>query len=153
MYMLIYLVKGELPWQGLKAKNKHEKNSQIMESKMATPEALLCKGLPNEVYDVMIYVRGLEFEEKPNYDMMRGKFKNILSRIHPNKKEELLTDWQLLRKIKRDEKKGKSNALPVATGNKELKLSTEKIADEAGKGGGHGGGQQEAVKVSSHQIG
>jgi hypothetical protein len=46
MYVLIYMAKGELPWQGLKAKNKHEKNSQIMEAKMATPENLLCKNLP-----------------------------------------------------------------------------------------------------------
>jgi hypothetical protein len=93
MYALIYLVKGELPWQGLKAKNKHEKNSQIMEAKMATPEALLCKNLPSEFYDVMIYVRALEFEEKPNYEMIRSKFKNVLSRVHTNKKEEILTDW------------------------------------------------------------
>lgn len=49
MYVLIYLSKGDLPWQGLKAKNKHEKNSQIMESKMATPESLLCKGLPRMI--------------------------------------------------------------------------------------------------------
>jgi hypothetical protein len=79
-----------------------------MESKMATPESLLCKGLPNEVLDVMLYVRGLEFEEKPNYEMIRGKFKNILMKIHPNKKEELLTDWQMLRKIKRDEKRDRA---------------------------------------------
>ncbi len=58
---------------------------------------------------MMLYVRGLEFEEKPNYEMIRGKFKNMILRIHPNKKEELLTDWQLLRKLKRDlklQKKG-----------------------------------------------
>lgn len=76
-----------------------------MECKMATPETMLCKGLPQEFLDMMIYVRGLEYEEKPNYEMMRGKFKNVLGRLHPNKKEELLTDWQLVRKLKREEKK------------------------------------------------
>ena len=159
MYMLIYLVKGELPWQGLKAKNKHEKNSQIMECKMATPELLLCKGLPNEIYDVMLYVKGLEFEEKPNYEMIRGKFKNILTRIHPNKKEELLTDWQLLRKIKREEKKEKERAEKAA---QELKVSSEQIAEEKTKqpgapNGGADGGQvnveapaASVMRVSSH---
>ena len=131
--MMIYLVKGELPWQGLKAKNKHEKNSQIMECKMATPESLLCKNLPNEVLDVMLYVRGLEFEEKPNYDLIRGKFKNILTRIHPNKKEELLTDWQLLRKIKRDEKKTGGGAKVLGVKQEELKASTEAIGAEETK--------------------
>ena len=89
---------------------------------MATPESLLCKGLPNEIYDVMLYVKGLEFEEKPNYEMIRGKFKNILTRIHPNKKEELLTDWQILRRIKREEKKEIERAYKAA---QELKVSSD----------------------------
>jgi hypothetical protein len=130
-----------------------------MECKMATPELLLCKGLPNEIYDVMLYVKGLEFEEKPNYEMIRGKFKNILTRIHPNKKEELLTDWQLLRKIKREEKKEKERAEKAA---QELKVSSEQIAEEKTKqpgaqNGGADGGQvnveapaASVMRVSSH---
>jgi len=47
MYVLIYLAKGELPWQGLKTKNKHDKNMQIMEYKMAVAETTLCDGLPS----------------------------------------------------------------------------------------------------------
>lgn len=57
-----------------------------------------------------MYVRGLEFEEKPNYDMMRGKFKSVINRVHTNKKEEILTDWQVLRKAKKDEKKMAKNS-------------------------------------------
>lgn len=110
MYVLVYMAKGELPWQGLKAKNKHEKNSVIMESKMATPENILCKNLPQEFFDVMVYVRGLEFEEKPNYEMIRGKFKNVLNRLHTNKKEEIVTDWMQLRRAKREEKKALKSA-------------------------------------------
>ena len=53
----------------------------------------------------MLYVKNLEFEEKPNYEMMRGKFKQAIQRIHPSKKDELLTDWQISRKAKRDDKK------------------------------------------------
>jgi hypothetical protein len=99
MYVLIYLAKGDLPWQGLKAKNKHDKNSMIMDSKSSTPESLLCGGLPcnfiityiiiEEFLDVMLYVKNLEFEEKPNYEMIRGKFKNAMQRLHYNKKEEV----------------------------------------------------------------
>jgi hypothetical protein len=53
----------------------------------------------------MLYVKNLEFEEKPNYEMIRGKFKNAMQRIHYNKKDEVQTDWQISRKAKREEKK------------------------------------------------
>ena len=93
MYVFIYLVNGELPWQGLKAKDKHDKNTLIMESKMSIPESVLFQGLPSELVDMMIYVRGIEFDEKPDYEMLRGKFKNAFNRINTNKKVEIVTDW------------------------------------------------------------
>ncbi len=46
-YVLVYLVKGFLPWQGIKANNKQEKYHKIMEKKMTTPVEILCKGLPS----------------------------------------------------------------------------------------------------------
>ena len=80
MYVFIYLVNGELPWQGLKAKDK---NTLIMESKMSIPESVLCQGLPSELVDMMIYVRGIEFDEKPDYEMLRGSSKMHLTRSTP----------------------------------------------------------------------
>lgn len=50
MYVLIYLIKGELPWQGLKAMNKHEKQAQIMDAKMNLPESVLCQNLPSNSF-------------------------------------------------------------------------------------------------------
>ena len=47
-YVLVYLVTGTLPWQGVKAHNRHEKYQIIMEKKMATPPELLCKNLPRK---------------------------------------------------------------------------------------------------------
>jgi serine/threonine protein kinase len=46
-YVLIYFLKGELPWQGLKAKNMKEKYEKIMEKKISTNVEILCKGLPS----------------------------------------------------------------------------------------------------------
>jgi len=45
---MIYFLKGVLPWQNLKAVNKKEKYSKIMEKKIGTPVEELCKGLPVE---------------------------------------------------------------------------------------------------------
>jgi casein kinase 1 len=47
-YVLLYFLRGALPWQGLKAATKKQKYEKIAEKKMATPPELLCKGFPNE---------------------------------------------------------------------------------------------------------
>ncbi len=47
-YVLIYLCKGSLPWQGLPAKNKKQKYQMIAEKKVATPLEHLCEGLPSK---------------------------------------------------------------------------------------------------------
>jgi len=47
VYVLIYLLKGNLPWQGLKAKNMKEKYEKIMEKKISTSVEELCKGFPS----------------------------------------------------------------------------------------------------------
>jgi hypothetical protein len=65
--MLIYLLKGYLPWQGIKANNKQEKYHKIMEKKMTTPVEVLCKGLPNDISLYMNYSKSLRFEDKPDY--------------------------------------------------------------------------------------
>lgn len=45
-YVLLYLLKGCLPWQGLTAKNKNDKYKRIMDSKMSMSAETLCKGYP-----------------------------------------------------------------------------------------------------------
>ena len=45
-YVLIYFLKGSLPWQGMKAKTKKIKYEQILEKKHSTTTEQLCRGLP-----------------------------------------------------------------------------------------------------------
>lgn len=47
-FILIYFLKGTLPWQGLQAKNKNDKYDKIKEKKVATTIEALCRGLPEE---------------------------------------------------------------------------------------------------------
>jgi Protein kinase domain. len=47
-YVFIYLFKGSLPWQGMKANNKLEKYNKIMEKKKNTPLEELCYGMPGK---------------------------------------------------------------------------------------------------------
>jgi len=46
----MYFLKGELPWQGIKAKTKKEKYSKILEKKIATTPDELCKGYSGKSY-------------------------------------------------------------------------------------------------------
>ena len=47
-YVILYLLKGELPWQGLRARNKDDKYRKIKECKVNTPIESLCHGYPEE---------------------------------------------------------------------------------------------------------
>lgn len=44
--VLIYFLKGHLPWQGFKIKNEKEKSHKILETKLSTSIETLCHGLP-----------------------------------------------------------------------------------------------------------
>ena len=48
-YILIYFLKGQVPWQGLKAKTKAQKYEKISEKKLSTPVEELCKGQPGNL--------------------------------------------------------------------------------------------------------
>ena len=78
-YNLIYLVKGKLPWQGVKTKNKKEKHKKIMESKLQISPEKLCEGLSGEFVSLLKYARELEFEEKPDYKRFKLMFKNRIT--------------------------------------------------------------------------
>lgn len=46
MYVLIYFMKGSLPWQSMKGQGKKEKYQKIMEKKLTIQLSTLCEGLP-----------------------------------------------------------------------------------------------------------
>ena len=72
-YVLIYLLKGSLPWNRLKTKNKYEKYKLILTMKKNMSEDILVGDTNNsEFVDFLKYCRNLKFEENPNYDYLRG---------------------------------------------------------------------------------
>lgn len=87
MYVLIYFLKGKLPWQGVLGKNKHEKYKKIMQIKVATPLEKLCEDCPSkfhfqilaEFQDILKYTRSLKFDEDPDYSLIKKQLKNVLS--------------------------------------------------------------------------
>jgi serine/threonine protein kinase len=76
-YMLIYLMKGSLPWMGLKAENRKLKYELISEKKIATSAETLCCGLPQEFLIFLNEVRRLDFPDEPDYKLYRELFRNL----------------------------------------------------------------------------
>lgn len=76
-YIIVYFLKGKLPWQGLVARDKKSKYRKIMEKKMATPIDYLCTGLPKQIITYFEYVRHLRFMDRPDYNYLVGLFKEI----------------------------------------------------------------------------
>ena len=79
-YTLIYLLRGELPWQGLPARNKAEKNEKIVKIKADTPIEVLCKGIPLEFGKYLNYCKSLKFEERPDYNQSKKLFRDLFYR-------------------------------------------------------------------------
>lgn len=78
-YMLIYLLKKKLPWQGLKRKkNDSNKNAHlevIGDCKMMTPINELCAGMPICFEKYITYCKSLEYLERPDYGYLIKLFK------------------------------------------------------------------------------
>jgi casein kinase 1 len=76
-YVLMYFLRGSLPWQGLKAATKKQKYEKISEQKMSTSVEVLCKNFPPEFVTYFQVCRTLRFEDKPDYSYMRKLFRDL----------------------------------------------------------------------------
>lgn len=74
-YIMAYFMNGSLPWQGIPAATKQQKNEKVLEKKMATSaEDLFGKYSPVFV-EFFKKVKELKFEERPNYRMYQDMFR------------------------------------------------------------------------------
>lgn len=70
-YVLIYFLKGRLPWQNLKCSSRSDKYAKITDVKCATTTEALCKDLPLEFVTYLNYVKNLGFSEAPDYKFLK----------------------------------------------------------------------------------
>ncbi|CDI73951.1 Casein kinase one (CK1), putative [Eimeria praecox] len=77
-YVLLYFMRGSLPWQGLKATSKRDKYSKITHTKMSVDLHALCGGLPECFTVYMTYCRALHFADAPDHNYLRGLFLDAL---------------------------------------------------------------------------
>jgi serine/threonine protein kinase len=94
IYVLIYFIKGELPWQGVKAKTKSEKKEKIKKKKKSVSVEKLCEGIPFEFVEMLNHVKQLEFKQTPDYDLYR----KLLNLTYEKYKQfdNFVWDWESL---------------------------------------------------------
>lgn len=77
-YVLMYFLRGSLPWQGLKVDKKEDRYKKIYEKKKSTSPEDLCQGFPAEFSQYITYCRNLAFEQEPDYNYLRSLFKKAM---------------------------------------------------------------------------
>ena len=91
-YMIIYFMRGKLPWQGVTGNKKMERYLKIYKMKKNVAPEDLCKSLPKQMTEFMRYVKQLEFEQEPDYNFLRNLFSSILKKINSTN-DKLLFSW------------------------------------------------------------
>ncbi|XP_012089343.1 casein kinase 1-like protein 10 isoform X3 [Jatropha curcas] len=94
-YVLMYFLRGSLPWQGLKAGTKKQKYDKISEKKMLTPVEVLCKSYPSEFISYFHYCRSLCFEDKPDYSYLKRLFRDLF--VREGYQFDYVFDWTILK--------------------------------------------------------
>ena len=82
-YVLLFTLLGELPWESIEKSNNltiSKKINLIYKVKSQVKPEKLCENLPQELTDYFKYCKKLKFEEKPDYEYLRGLFKSILDK-------------------------------------------------------------------------
>ena len=117
-YVLMYFLRGNLPWQGLKVRSKEDRYKKILGKKKETSSQDLCKDFPHEFLEYVDYSKNLEYEENPDYDFLRQKFLDVLKGL--NEEMDYIYDWTTKSDLKkRQNKKSRENSENEIEGDRE----------------------------------
>lgn len=92
-HVFFYFLRGQLPWQGLKAANNKLKYEKIGKTKQASSVDFLCMNgkIPWQFGEFLRYARNLKFEEEPDYEMLKGLMHSVLEEL--NMANDTHYDW------------------------------------------------------------
>ncbi|KAG5007690.1 hypothetical protein AAZX31_09G176300 [Glycine max] len=135
-YVLLYFLRGSLPWQNLKAATKKQKYDKICEKKVSTPIEVLCKSHPVEFASYFHYCHSLTFDQRPDYGFLKRLFRDLFTR--EGYEFDYVFDWTIL-KYKQAQKNrvqphistvpgtSSSPAMPMDVDNHRGDVSAERI--------------------------
>lgn len=82
-HMLMYLLRGSLPWSGMPAKNMEDQHLKVGQKKKEVRLEELCKGYPGAFRIFLQTARRLGFQERPDYERLRGLFQEVRNEHGP----------------------------------------------------------------------
>jgi casein kinase I family protein HRR25 len=148
-YVLMYFLRGSLPWQGLKAATKKQKYDRIMEKKMTTPTDYLCRGFPNEFSIYLNYCRALRFDDKPDYSYLRKLFRDLF--VREGYQYDYVFDWSVQQRNAQADAAGGNSGQPA--GSKERLYGWPGQGESGNSGQGGQGGAQTTQATQGGQGG
>lgn len=92
--MLLYFLRGSLPWQGVEAGDQTQKEELILKKKSISIEDL-CRGLPEEFGAYFAHIRSLDFCQIPAYNYLRRVFRNLF--VRKDFDYDHIFDWTILK--------------------------------------------------------
>jgi len=140
-FVLMYFLRGSLPWQGLKANTKKQKYQRILEKKQSTHPDQLCRGYPTEFRDYFAHCSSLGFEDRPDYRYLKRVFKDLFDR--QGCEDDGVFDWDLLKQ--QQEAAGNTGPIPTAADNAMAEKAGD-LKDE--EGGGKAGEDPNKDKIT-----
>ena len=109
-YILLFIMKGNLPWDNVFGHNENEDILLIYKIKKYMKPELLFLNLPKEIIDFFKYCKNLDFEQKPDYAYLRSLLLDILK--SKNEKNDLLFSWKVNKNMMVIDNNNKRDLLP-----------------------------------------
>lgn len=120
-YLLIYFMKGKLPWQNKTKMTEADRRKMVSDLKQNIKDEDLCVALPITFSVYIKYVKNLSFKETPNYNYLITLFSDLakemnldlndgywdwsLKKFEPKKKEEIQKEKEDVKEIDKEEQK------------------------------------------------
>uniref|UniRef100_A0A0D3A3N0 non-specific serine/threonine protein kinase n=1 Tax=Brassica oleracea var. oleracea TaxID=109376 RepID=A0A0D3A3N0_BRAOL len=147
-YVLLYFLRGSLPWQGLKAVVKKQKYEKICEKKISTPIEVLCKDHPVEFASYFHYCHTLTFDQRPDYGFLKRLFRDLFSR--EGYEFDYIFDWTIIKYQQAQKARNQSQAIPGSSNGRAMPMDTSN--HQGGTNISHEAESSERVR-SSNTIG
>ena len=131
-YVLMYFLRGDLPWQNIKIKGKKDKYAKICNKKKEVSSQELGKNFPIEFAQILDYFKNLGYTEDPNYEMCCKKMVDVLENLKA--KFDYIYDWTTNNNIKERKRNSNSNFKPIKRKKKKtLSANHGNYSDYEGK--------------------